>query len=268
MDTSMFRKSALEKLSSPEQLDQLLQVANPKAWVSVLALVLLVMIGLIWSVFGTISTSVSTAGFLLPAAGITQMTAPANGIIRHLYVTPGVKVRAGQVIVRMKTGGGRMISVTSPTADQVIDVRCTRGAYVAAGDILATEQPVNGKVVARFLVPLGEAAQIHLGMQAQISPDNVNSVTYGYLIGRVTAISQYPTTTAGLMAQVGNPTLVHMFLSSGPVIEVDVALLTDSHSGSGYRWSSSVGPPTKLSAGTLAQVKFVVNRIHPIQFLS
>jgi hypothetical protein len=267
MEAGMFRKSALEKLSSPEQLDQLLQVANPQAWFSVLALVLLVILGLVWSIFGTIATSVSTSGFLIPVAGISQVTAPTNGIIKQFLVIPGERVKAGQGIVRISIGGGRSVELDSPTAGQVIAGHFAPGAFVAAGDIIATEEPVNGPLVAHFFVPLGEASQIHPGMQAQVAPVNVNSETFGYIIGRVTSVSQYPATSTDLMAQVGNSTLVQMFLSGGPVMEVAVSLKTDSGTESGYLWSSSEGPPSKLSAGTLAQVKFVVSRIHPIQFL-
>ena len=36
----IFRKVALERLSSPEQLDQLLQVTDPKGWMALGALAL------------------------------------------------------------------------------------------------------------------------------------------------------------------------------------------------------------------------------------
>ena len=38
---SPFRKSAMEKMASPEQLDEMMQVTNPKEWIVLAAFLLL-----------------------------------------------------------------------------------------------------------------------------------------------------------------------------------------------------------------------------------
>ena len=52
----LFRKSALEQLSSPEQLDRLLQVTNPKGWIALLAVWALLVMIIIWSIYYEIPT--------------------------------------------------------------------------------------------------------------------------------------------------------------------------------------------------------------------
>ena len=47
----LFRKKSLERLSSPERLDHLLQVADRKTWMPLLTAGLLVMTALVWAVF-------------------------------------------------------------------------------------------------------------------------------------------------------------------------------------------------------------------------
>ena len=37
MAGQIFRKTALEKLSSPEQLDELMKITTPKGWVALIA---------------------------------------------------------------------------------------------------------------------------------------------------------------------------------------------------------------------------------------
>ena len=47
----LFRKNAIDHISSPEQLDDYIKVSNPRAWM-ILAVILLCLIGLfIWSIF-------------------------------------------------------------------------------------------------------------------------------------------------------------------------------------------------------------------------
>ncbi|MFQ3614168.1 MAG: NHLP bacteriocin system secretion protein, partial [Cyanobacteriota bacterium] len=64
-NTGLFRKESLERLSSPEQLDQLLQVVNPRDWLPLGCLAALVGAGLMWSIFGRIPLTVSGQGVLV-----------------------------------------------------------------------------------------------------------------------------------------------------------------------------------------------------------
>ena len=53
-EKSPFRKKSLERLSSPERLDQLLRVIDRKSWIPLLAASILIVILLGWSVFGRV----------------------------------------------------------------------------------------------------------------------------------------------------------------------------------------------------------------------
>jgi hypothetical protein len=63
--TSIFRKESLERLSSPEQLDQLMQVVSPKSWLPLASLGLLVGLALLWSIFGRIPITAIGRGILV-----------------------------------------------------------------------------------------------------------------------------------------------------------------------------------------------------------
>ena len=70
MQTSVFRKSSLEQLSSPEQLDQLMRVATPKGWVVLFALLALIGVAIVWGIFGSVSVTVQGNGILMKSGGI------------------------------------------------------------------------------------------------------------------------------------------------------------------------------------------------------
>ena len=54
---TIFRKKALERISSPDQLTDYLNVTNPKIWV-ILAAIIALLVGLLaWGTIGTLETS-------------------------------------------------------------------------------------------------------------------------------------------------------------------------------------------------------------------
>jgi HlyD family secretion protein len=57
--STIFRKESLERLSSPEQLDQLMQVVNPRSWLPLATIGSLVVLGLIWSLIGRIPITIT-----------------------------------------------------------------------------------------------------------------------------------------------------------------------------------------------------------------
>lgn len=63
--SNLFRKEALDRLSSPERLDQLMQVVQPKKWIPLTAMGSLIAVGLVWSVFGRIPITVAGQGVVV-----------------------------------------------------------------------------------------------------------------------------------------------------------------------------------------------------------
>ena len=54
--TTLFRKKAMERISSPEQLTEYLRVTNPGIWVILVAVILLLAGVFAWSTVGTLET--------------------------------------------------------------------------------------------------------------------------------------------------------------------------------------------------------------------
>lgn len=97
----MFREEALEKLSSPEQVDQLLEVVTRKSWIPILTLALGVLAALAWSILGRIPVSVEGRGLLVYPQQVRAFQAPASGQIVSLDVNVGDEVRANQLLGRI-----------------------------------------------------------------------------------------------------------------------------------------------------------------------
>jgi HlyD family secretion protein len=62
---TIFRQQALDRLSSPERLAHSMQVVNPKDWLSLGGLAVFGVLGVLWSVFGTIPITITAKGVLI-----------------------------------------------------------------------------------------------------------------------------------------------------------------------------------------------------------
>lgn len=98
----LFRKVALDRLSSPEQLDQLTQVTSSKGWIALAAVATLLVTGIVWSIVGRIPERVMGTGMLLKSGGVLEIVAPGAGRVADVSVEVGDAVREGQVIARVE----------------------------------------------------------------------------------------------------------------------------------------------------------------------
>ena len=101
--SSLFRGAALERLNSPEQLDQRIRLIPPAMRLMAIAAGVIIVAGLVWAVFGSIPTRASGRGVLLfDGKGSFAVEPVASGPITELLIKRGDHVRAGTVIARIK----------------------------------------------------------------------------------------------------------------------------------------------------------------------
>lgn len=98
-----FRKEALEQLSSPEQLDQLIHVVTPNSWIISGTCYLILFIALMWSIFGSVPTRVEGQGILLAGGGdiYNAVTPDGPSYVQTITVKPGDEVKKGQIVATL-----------------------------------------------------------------------------------------------------------------------------------------------------------------------
>ena len=85
----MFQDKALEQLSSPEQLDQLMEVINRRSWLPLWTIAGLIGVALVWSLLGQVPVTVEGTGLLVHPRQIVSFQMPASGQIVSLDVKVG-----------------------------------------------------------------------------------------------------------------------------------------------------------------------------------
>jgi len=247
----LFRQEALDRLRSPEQLDQLFRPTTPVAWVALASVLLLIGAALIWSVFGVMANKVNGMGMIIDAGGLVNISHNASGRLGELRVKVGDRVHQNQVVAVLEQPAleaqlarmdrelntaksrddmasrlagiselqdrlGRESQVLSPVDGIVVDqIVSGVGEYISPGMPLMNirlDEDKRGEMMAILYVPVSEGKKIQAGMIVQVSPGSVDSSEYGTLVGQVRSISGYPVLSGSITGWTGNSDLTAWIL--------------------------------------------------------
>ncbi|MBV8215180.1 MAG: biotin/lipoyl-binding protein, partial [Verrucomicrobia bacterium] len=100
-ERTIFRKAALERLSSPEQLDYLMAITSPAGWLAVSAIGVILFLIVLWGFLGRIPDKVSGSGILIRGGAVYDVAAANDGFVTQVLVKPGDEVTSGQVVATM-----------------------------------------------------------------------------------------------------------------------------------------------------------------------
>lgn len=403
MNNELFRKVALDKLSSPEQLDQTMRVAGPMYWTSLLAILVALTAAGVWSLTGSIPTKSIGEGTIIRPGGVYNISSSGTGLVKDFKVRVGDHVSVNQVVaeidqplsnddiaaaeqhleelrrqeadavslreddaklqlkslsvqrenakteiaaqekmeriaadevtvneqlfnkglitrqplvdaqqrqVALRAAIGRLqaeitqvdaqmfqstwqpgevkkqrqlevndqearlqsmrnqfqrtSNVVAPISGEVVEEKIYTGSMITAGTPVISVQPDDGQVLAVIYVPSILVKDVKAGMEAEISPSTAKREEFGFIRGKVTFVAHYPATNAGMMTLLENDALVASLSARGTVTEVDVAMDRSTDTPSGFRWSSSRGPETQVTPGTLCSAQIVTRTQKPI----
>lgn len=405
-ERSIFRKAALERLSSPEQLDYLMSITSPAGWLAISAIGVILFLIVLWGFLGRVPDKVSGSGILIRGGAVYDVAAANDGFVTQVLVKPGDEVTSGQIVATMsqseldlkiKTTELELKGLQAQDADmtqretksdsaaiadyekegkaledaeksyrvqiqadqtefdnqssllqkglttpstvnkardnlyavqlqmadtqvkeseiktseikvaretqtarnerakeinktaldlqqyreqrdsgtkvicrysgRVIEKLVERGSPVSSKDRIITVEAEDAPMQAVIYVPGGEGKKVLEGQEIQVSPSTVKAEEYGFILGKVTSVSYFPSTPEGMKVVLRNEELVKELSSKGAPIEVTALLTKDSATKSGYKWSSSQGPPTGIFSGTQATASIVVDRKPPVEFV-
>ena len=262
----MFRDRALQRGDVREALDERIRVVGVPRWIA-LVLGILVIVGLLaWSGSKHVESTLDAGGILGSQRGIHVVGAPVPGTVAAPLPDIGTRVERGQRLTSIDTGQGGPVAVKAFTKGKVASVAGAPGTPVTSGQELATIEPRAGSARAFLFVPLDEAPQIREGMKVLLSPTVEQSQATTFLKGSVADVGTYPATPARLGLLLG-PGLSPSFESGSPVVEVQIQLVRDPSTPTGYAWTRGNGPPKRLPLETPLSGQIVLNSKSPLSYV-
>jgi len=195
----LFRKAALEKLSSPEELDQLMQVTTPKGWLALVALICFLVAAVVIGIFSVIPVRIEGQYCILvndPAADYTQAI---------IYTTPN---------------GDNAIQVGDEAQITPSTIRKADNGFIVGRTVTVGEFPVNAsemqavlgnETLVGQLLESGPLIQIVVELlPAEITPENPTG--YLWSSGRIPNISIQSKAQCSASIQIDEKTPLELIL--------------------------------------------------------
>ncbi|ABB23736.1 NHLP bacteriocin system secretion protein [Pelodictyon luteolum] len=355
-----FRKEALKKLSSPDDLDRLMPVTDRRGWIALAAVGVFIASAVAWGILGAISTSVDGKGITMATGAIRTITARTGGVVSGFTLKGGEPVQIGQVLAIIEQPELKQLfleafskheflashqeeksefirqqiilqedkvaklrrlyeeglvekallnaterdimdlknslyaldeslaeavrqleksredykwrsALMAPFSGIVTEVLAGNGDQVAAGQHILQIEPIGEGTEESLRLDLyvasGDAKKVRTGMLAYISPSTVKPEQYGYIVGRVYSVSDYPVSVEAIATDIKNQQLAADFAKTSPPYKVKVQLLRDRSTPSGYRWTSGKGANTTITSGMLCGGKIIVEEKRPVELV-
>ena len=99
---SLFRKNALDALSTPEKLDQPLQLLSASYWSLCIGLTGFSISILLWSIFGRLPVRITGSGVLIRTESLQRVQSETTGRVAELKVNVGECVKKGSELAKIE----------------------------------------------------------------------------------------------------------------------------------------------------------------------
>lgn len=265
-----FRKKALVKQQSPEELDVPVRLARPQGRLVLTVTAVAMAAAGCWAVTGTVSSKVSAPGMLIHPEGSYTLQSPVAGQIVAVLAKEGDLLPGGAQLFSVSTGPGQPAQVRTVAPGRVTTLSARIGTVVGTGSELATVERISGPdepLVAVVYAPASSAASIPAGAAVDLTVQSVAAQQYGVLRGRVLTVGRAPETQQQIADFLGSGELGRRFTAQGRPVAVVVRLERSGSTRSGYVWSSKQGPPYPVESTTLVSAAVRLGAVHPVDWI-
>ncbi len=158
-------------------------------------------------------------------------------------------------------------TITAPVGGTVLEISYKIGDYLETGATfcrIVSTDPDKQDYLALYVTADG-AKKLHKGMEVHIYPSGISKEEYGYVVGEVQTIADYPSTSQSILNELNNENVVQALSSSALTYAVRVSIHKDLATKSGFKWSSKKGETVELSAGTTSTADIITESKRPVE---
>lgn len=264
--SSLFRKSALEKLSSPEQLDKTIVITSPLSWLSIIGIAIIIVSFIIWSFTGTLPTTISSAGVIVSGENVIDIHSRCSGSIVQYYINEGENIRVGDKIADVIVSENNIDTLHSTQNGIVSKIIYSENEYINKYDKILELSSQEKKVLLCY-IPVDMGKSIAAGQKVIVSPVSLDEQKYGHMEAVVLSVDDFVTTAEDIEEHLGNNDLGSVLMPDTSAVSVVCKIISDDNTKSGYYWSSETGKSININDGTICNVKIITDESAPISKL-
>ena len=257
-----------EKLTSPEQLDRLLEIIRVPGWVA-LGILILISLGILcWALFSHLPITVEGRGIFFDPRSVELIQSTSEGGIEEIYTEMGSYVKKGDPLLKLKEKQGST-TLTAPSDGRIIMIEVLLGEEVRFGKTLLWFQRTdkNGERV-YGLFPVEKGDLIRKGMKALVRFDSIRSEIYGEAEGVVKEVYPFSASSQkAILKSIPSESLRQYLTQNEATIAVMIELLSDPQEPSKYKWTTKKSPPYPIPSGSIGDIKIFLGDKKPISYL-
>lgn len=261
----LYRKSALEKISSPEQLDKALTVTSPLSWITLIGITLIIIATVLWGFFGTIPMTVTVQGIIASPDSTNAVYSNESGTVISILTHEGSTLHLGDAVLTYRDGRDEIKTIYSDQVGVVSKIMAQPGDNMIQGNEIVRISPIlEGTQTAVCYVPVSDAGKLERGMRVQVYLNSVDSQSYGYMVARIINIDSYAVSNMGMGYVLGTDNnLIASFQQMGALVAVTCEFYPDD-TESGYFWSNEKGKSLSVSNGSIITARIITEEVKPI----
>lgn len=266
----LYRKSSLERISSPDQLDTMLKISSPMSWLALAGATLIVMITIVWAFIGRIPMTVTTTGIVTSPDGTNAVYSNTAGTVTKVFVARGDKIYEKDVLMEVETDRKETVQILSDQVGFVGEIVAPEGSIITPNsEVLRLSPNTDSHQVVVCYVLTADAQKIKRGDNAYISLSSSDSKSYGHMVGRVINIDAGAASQNAQKKVLGSENNLNKSFSSDgkAVTAVTCELYPSDSSVSGYFWSNTKGDQLAVNNRDMCSVKIITKQVKPIEKL-
>lgn len=261
----IFRKSSLEKMTTPEELDELLQVNSVKTWLLFAAICVVLAGMLLWGFLGVITHDASGFGIIRIHDLPREVVSRYQGQVDSVFCKTGDRIEAGQKLLTIYSMEEQShTTVTAPFKGELTDIDVREGTFVSEGltllELVKIDATANVVPEVIFFIRDQEIPKLRIGMvttlevlKAGVSPE--------FLKGKINFISGYPASRNAILKY---------FPDEGQSMQLDKNEFHEVRASLDIDLDKMNGADRELIQslnGLTCQVKVTVSRQSPMAYL-
>ncbi len=266
----LYRKSSLERISSPDQLDTMLKISSQMSWLALAGATLIVVITIVWAFIGRIPMTVTTTGIVTSPDGTNAVYSNTAGTVTKVFVARGDKIYEKDVLMEVETDRKETVQILSDQVGFVGEIVAPEGSIITPNsEVLRLSPNTDSHQVVVCYVLTADAQKIKRGDNAYISLSSSDSKSYGHMVGRVINIDAGAASQNAQKKVLGSENNLNKSFSSDgkAVTAVTCELYPSDSSVSGYFWSNTKGDQLAVNNRDMCSVKIITKQVKPIEKL-
>lgn len=183
------------------------------------------------------------------------MTVPYEGTVDHVVAINGQKVMAGDALVSIRSQLATTM-VTAPETGVVLTSKAAESRF-AQREPIVWMLPQEALLYERELlgyVQFEDLRKVKVGSKVQVTPADLEREKWGYAVGRVTGMEQYPTSRERVAERLKLAELASIVADGEAVYEVRIVLDRDDD---GLIWSRKKSEDVAISTGMPCRVQII-----------